>query len=84
MLAEVDRCIVSPLDEDHSALFFYALYLCAEMRSEEAFSRYVAICRLPTLLMNTLIGDILTQNMPENAGTHLCRSVRHFERVGGG
>ncbi|MBN1958727.1 MAG: DUF1186 domain-containing protein [Desulfuromonadales bacterium] len=44
---------------------FYTLYLCAEMRSEEAFSRYVAICRLPTLLMDNLIGDILTQNMPE-------------------
>ncbi len=65
LLAEMDRCIATPLEDEHSALFLYALYLCAEMQSEAAFARYITICRLPTLLMDALIGDILTQNMPE-------------------
>lgn len=65
LLAELDRCIATPLEDEHSALFLYALYLCAEMRTEEVFSRYIAICGLPTLLREALIGDILTQNMPE-------------------
>jgi tetratricopeptide (TPR) repeat protein len=65
LLAEMDRCIDTPLEDEHSALLLYALYLCAEMQCEAAFARYIAICRLPTLLMDALIGDILTQNMPE-------------------
>lgn len=65
LLAELDRCIATPLEDEHSALFLYALYLCAEMQCEAAFARYIAICRLPTLLIDALIGDILTQNMAE-------------------
>ena len=65
LLAELDHCIATPLEEEHSALFLYALYLCAEMQCKAAFERYITICRLPTLLMDTLIGDILTEKMPE-------------------
>ena len=65
LLEELDHCIATPLEDEHTALFLYALYLCAEMQSKAAFERYITICRLPTLLMDALIGDILTQNMPE-------------------
>ncbi len=65
LLAELDRCIATPLEDEHTALFLYALFLCAEMQCKAAFERYITICRLPTLLMDALIGDILTQNLPE-------------------
>ena len=65
LLAELDRCIDQPLAEEHTALFLYALYLCAEMRCEAAFERYVRILRLPNLLLDVLIGDILTENMQD-------------------
>jgi uncharacterized protein YchJ len=65
LLAELDHCIATPLEDEHSALFLYALYLCAEMRCKDAFERYITICHLPTLLMDALIGDILTEKMPE-------------------
>ncbi|MDT8445228.1 MAG: DUF1186 domain-containing protein, partial [Desulfuromonadales bacterium] len=58
VLAELDRCIATPLEDEHSALFLYALYLCAEMQCAAAFARYITICRLPILLMDALIGDI--------------------------
>ncbi len=65
LLAELDRCIDQPLAEDRSALFLYALYLCAEMHCEAAFERYIRILRLPNLLLDSLIGDILTENMQD-------------------
>ena len=65
LLAELDRCIAEPLEAEKSALYFYALYLCSEMQSEAVFERYITICRLPTLLMDNLIGDILTECLPE-------------------
>ncbi len=63
LLDELDRCIEQPLEEESSAFFLYALYLCAEMRSEAAFELYVRILRLPNLLLDHLLGDILTQSM---------------------
>ena len=63
LLAEMDQRIDQPLEESRSALFLYALYLCAEMQCEAAFERYVRILRLPNLLLDTLIGDILTEDM---------------------
>lgn len=66
LLAELDRCIVHPpSDKERTALFFYSLFLCAEMQSDAAFERYVRILRLPTLLLDELIGDILTENMKD-------------------
>lgn len=65
LLAEIDRRIAQPLAEDNSALFLYALYLCAEMRSSEAFLRYMEILRLPNLLLDILIGDVLTEDMKD-------------------
>ena len=65
LLVELDHCIATPLEDEHTALFLYALYLCAEMQCKAAFERYITICRLPTLLMDALIGDILTEKMPE-------------------
>ena len=63
LLAEMDRRLERPVEESRSALFLYALYLCAEMRCEAAFERYVRILRLPNLLLDALIGDILTEDM---------------------
>lgn len=65
LLAELDRRIVGPLKTEQSALFLYALFLCAELRCEAAFDRYLRILRLPNLLLDSLIGDILTENMKE-------------------
>ncbi len=65
LLAELDLCLADPLLEERSALFIYAVYLCAEMRCYAAFKRYMAICRLPDLLRESLIGDVLTEHLPE-------------------
>lgn len=66
LLAELDRGIANPLKAEQSAFFLYALFLCAELRCEAAFDRYLRILRilrLPNLLLDNLIGDILTENM---------------------
>lgn len=65
LLEELDRRIKNPLDEEESALFLYALYLCAEMRCEAAFERYVKLCRMPRLLQDHLLGDVLCESMDE-------------------
>ncbi len=66
LLTELDRCIdYLPLDKERTALFLYSLFLCAEMQSVAAFERYVRILRLPTLLLDELIGDTLTENMKD-------------------
>ncbi len=65
LLSVLDRGIANPLEDGQSAQFLYALYLCAEMKCEAAFERYISICRLPTLLIDVLIGDILTECLPE-------------------
>ena len=64
LLAELDRLIECPLAE-HSALFTYAVYLCAEMCCESAFERYVALCRMPDLAQDYLLGDALHESMGE-------------------
>ncbi|PNU19855.1 hypothetical protein C2E25_10510 [Geothermobacter hydrogeniphilus] len=63
LLAELDHCIDDPSRTEQSALFFYALFLCAQQRCEAAFERYLRILRLPNLLLDNLIGDVLTENM---------------------
>jgi len=63
LLAEMDWQIQHPLEEDRSALFLYALYLCAEQKSEAAFERYVAMLRLPSVLLDGRLGTILTDEM---------------------
>ncbi len=63
LLAELDRRIADPLESEQSALFLYALFLCAELRCEAAFERFLRILRLPNLLLDSLVGDILTENM---------------------
>jgi len=65
LLAELDWQIENPLEEERSALFIYALCLCAEMKCEAAFVRYVSILRMPTALLNAMLGDMLTETMPE-------------------
>jgi tetratricopeptide (TPR) repeat protein len=65
LLAELDWQIQNPLEEDRSALFLYALYLCAEMKCEATFDRYVSILRMPTALLDAILGDMLTEAMPE-------------------
>ena len=63
LLAELDRCIENTLCADESALFLYALYLCAEMRSEAAFGRYVRMCRMPYFLQDHLLDDAICESM---------------------
>lgn len=65
LLSELDAKLKRPREQDSSALFLYALYLCGEMREEQAFDRYLAMCRLPNLVLDSLLGDILTEAMPE-------------------
>jgi hypothetical protein len=65
LLAELDHCMEDPMRAEKSALFLYALYLCAEMRSEPAFARYVQLCRMPRFLQENLLGDVLCESMDE-------------------
>jgi hypothetical protein len=62
LLAEMDRVLDDPWGEE-SALLFYALYLCAEMRCEDAFERYVKFCRMPDALVDYLLGDARLESM---------------------
>jgi len=63
LLNEMDECLAHPLNSNRDALFIYACYHCAEEHCEEAFERYVNMCRLPSPLQDFLLGDMLTQNM---------------------
>jgi hypothetical protein len=68
LLAELDHRLADPLEEERSALFLYALYLCAEMRCEAAFDRYLTIARLPNTVLDFVLGDILTEAFPKMLG----------------
>jgi len=65
LLADLDRRIEDSMGAEESALFLYALYLCAEMRSESAFECYVRMCRMPRFLQDNLLGDALCESMSE-------------------
>jgi len=75
LLAEMDRCIEQPLKNKDSALLFYALFLCAEMSSEAAFTRYLKTLRLPNLLLDFLLGDIVTSDMEEMLARTCCGRI---------
>lgn len=60
LLAEIDHPTQHP---DENLFLIYALFLCAEMRSEAAFDRYVAICRMSELKQEALLGDLMTGSM---------------------
>lgn len=65
LLAEVDSRLKDPGGKDPDARFLYAIHLCAEMRCPKAFPRYLAICRLPNVIQEHVMGDILTESIPE-------------------
>lgn len=65
LLQEIARQVDDPEAEEADALFLYAIYLCAEMRHPEAFPYFVRIARLPTLLLDQVMGDILTENFAQ-------------------
>jgi len=62
LLAALDQIIENPMT-DTPALFEYALFLCAEMRSEAVFERYIEMCRWPTLIINFHLDDVITESM---------------------
>ncbi len=63
LLAELDWRLEHSDMEDKSARFLYALFLCAEMKSEAAFERYLALARLPEKVSYLVLGDVLTESM---------------------
>jgi len=65
LLAEIGKKLEAPADEDDEALFLYAIHLCAEMRSAKAFPFFVQIAHLPNLLLDNVMGDILTETFPQ-------------------
>jgi len=64
LLAEIGRKLETPVDEDDDALFLYAIHLWAEMRCAKAFPFFMQIARLPNLLLDNVMGDILTETFP--------------------
>lgn len=65
LLAEIEKRLEAPRGADNNALFLYAIHLCAEMRCQGAFPLFTIIARLPNLLLDNLIGDILTEAFPQ-------------------
>ncbi len=63
LLAEIEAKLADPLADDDDALFLYAIHLCAEMRCAKAFPLYVRIARLPHVIVDHVMGDILTQSL---------------------
>lgn len=81
LIAELDEKLEHPEEEDQDALFLYALYLCAEMKSAEAFSRYLALCHLPTVLLDHVLGDILTEGMPGMLSRTCCGKIDELKKL---
>jgi len=69
LLAEIGKKLEVPAAEDDDALFLYAIHLCAEMRCAEAFPFFVQIARLPNLLLDNVMGGILTETFPQMLAT---------------
>lgn len=65
MLDEIDWRLEHAWEGDRSALFTYAIHLCAEMKTAAAFPRFLALCRLPNAALDYILGDIITETMPE-------------------
>jgi len=65
LLKEIDERLKTPIATERNALFLYAIYLCAEMKCQDAFPRYLKLCRLPNVVLDYVLGDILTEHMPE-------------------
>ena len=65
LLEELDERLKSPFEKARDARFSYALHLCAEMKIEAAFPRYLVLCRLPNVVIDNVLGDILTESMPD-------------------
>lgn len=65
LLKELDERLSSPFEKDRDARFVYALYFCAEMKIGAAFPRYLALCRLPNIVSDNVLGDMLTESMPD-------------------
>jgi len=63
LLEELDWRIEHPYAEDKSARFLYALFLCAELKSAAAFERYLAMARLPEMMLDQVLGDMLTESL---------------------
>jgi len=65
LLAVIDQKLKVPTQEVRDAQFLYAIHLCGEMRCEAAFSRYLVLCRLPNVVLDFVLGDILTEYLRE-------------------
>ncbi|MDD2597933.1 MAG: DUF1186 domain-containing protein [Kiritimatiellae bacterium] len=64
LLNSLDQTLANPCHLP-PILFYYALFLCAEMRSRAAFERYIKICRLPTSVIRFLVDDVISSHMYE-------------------
>jgi hypothetical protein len=62
LLNSLDQALANPCHQP-PALFHCAIFLCAEMRSQAAFERYIKICRLTTSLIGFLAGEIMLEHM---------------------
>lgn len=65
LLAEIERNLIDPTSDNADALFLYAIHLCAEMRCAKAFPHFVRIARLPNIILDHVLGDILTETFPQ-------------------
>ena len=65
LLEEIDQKLKAPTQKVRDARFLYAIHLCAEMRCEAAFPRYLALCRLLNVVLDFVLGDILTEYLRE-------------------
>lgn len=72
LLEELDWRIEHPYAYDKSGRFLYALFLCGEMKSAAAFDRYLAMARLPEMMLDQVLGDMLTESL-----NHLLANTCH-------
>ncbi len=76
LLKEIETKLEETTKESRDALFLYSIYLCAEMRSRDAFPLYLRLCRLHDPVLQHVLGDILTDAMQDM----LSRSC--YDRIG--
>ena len=65
LLEAIQQRLRDPTTEEEDALFLYAIYLCAEMRCSKVFPYFICISRQPNLVVDHLLGDIVTETLPQ-------------------
>lgn len=61
----IDKVIEKKGHDKDDVLYLYAIYLLAEFEDQEAFLRIVSLVSLPEKILDSLLGDVITQDLSD-------------------